>query len=147
MNKLVRCLFGLWAVFAISGIISYFWKRDNRLLLSAIAILVGTIVIALLRETMRRKREGYYVYKRGGADDGTLVYNEQGKILQLYFDRTNDTIYVPSDFKWKEMMPEWAKERKDEILSRIQKQIGKRLIGKSWTYEGTDRREHLIQQA
>ena len=95
---------------------------------------------------MRRNREGYYVYKRGGADDGTLIYNEEGKILQFYFNRTNDTIYVPSDFKWKEMMPKWAKERKDEIVSRIEKQIGKRLIGKSWTYEGTEKREHLIEQ-
>jgi hypothetical protein len=146
MNKFVRYLLGLWAVFAAGGIVLYFWKRENRLLLSAITILIGIIVIEILRERLRRKREGYYVYKRGGADDGTLVYNEEGKMLQLCFNRTTDTIYVPLDFKWKEMMPDWAKERKDEILSRIQKQIGKRLIGKSWSYQGTDRKEHLIEQ-
>ena len=49
MNKLVRFAFGLWAVLAIGGISSYFWKRDNRLLLSAIAILVVMIVIVILR--------------------------------------------------------------------------------------------------
>ena len=40
-------------------------------------------------------------------------------------------IFVPSDEKWKTEMPDWAKERREEILSRI-KDGTKHL---DWTWE------------
>jgi hypothetical protein len=136
----------LWALVAVIGAALYLSKPENRFLLLGLGVLVLVIVIPVVRERLRRKKEGYYVSKRGGADDGILVYNEGGKTLQLYFNRANDTIYVPSDLRWQGIMPDWARERKKEIVSRIQKRVGKRLIGKSWTYEESDRKEHLINQ-
>ena len=64
--------------------------------------------------------------------------NEGGRVLELYFDRTKNTIYVPSDAKWNEIMPSWATDRKAEIVSRIKQHVGKRWIGKSWRYEESD---------
>jgi hypothetical protein len=147
MNKLGRYFLGLWICFAVGSAVLYFWRGESRFFISAMGILAATIAITALRERLRRKRERYYVYRRGGGEDGLLVYNEEGRIVQLYFSRTNDTIYVPTDSQWKEMMPDWARHRKDEIISRIQKQVGKRLIGKSWSYEKADRKEHLVEQA
>ena len=113
---------------------------------AGLSILLLIIVVAIVRERLRRKKEGYYIYKRGGAEDGVLFYEEEGKILQFYFDRTKDTIYIPSDLKWKEIMPTWAREKKNEIIARIKMRIGKRWIGKSWTYAESDFAEHLINQ-
>jgi len=51
--------------------------------------------------------------------------NEGGRVLELYFDRIKNTIYVPSDAKWNEIMPSWATDRKAEIMSRIKQHVGK----------------------
>lgn len=147
MNKLDKYFFVLWALFAFGSAVLFLWRRESRFFISAMGILAVTIALLALRERLRRKRERYYVYRRGGGEDGVLVYNEEGRTVQLYFNRTNDTIYVPTDSQWKEMMPVWARDRKDEIVSRIQKRVGKRLIGKSWSYERADRKEHLVEQA
>ena len=147
MNNLGKYFFVLWALFAFGSAVLFLWRRESRFFISAMGILAVTIALLALRERLRRKRERYYVYRRGGGEDGVLVYNEEGRTVQLYFNRTNDTIYVPTDSQWKEMMPVWARDRKDEIVSRIQKRVGKRLIGKSWSYERADRKEHLVEQA
>ena len=97
-------------------------------------------------EKWKRKKEGYYVFTRGGAEDGSVTYNEAGRTLELYFDRVKNTIYVPSEAKWKEIMPTWAKDRKEEIMGGIKKHVGKRWIGKSWMYEETDAPELLMSQ-
>jgi len=113
------------------------------------AVLVGICIAVFLathKEKRRRKKEGYYVSKRGGAEDGILFYNEGEQSLRLYFNRRQDTIYVPSDMKWKEIMPSWAKDRKIQIVSRIRGLIGKRILGKSWTYKETDDPDHVVSQ-
>ena len=115
-------------------------------LLALLAVVTLAILGGIIKEKWRRKREGYYAYTSGGAEEGVLIYNEAGKILQLYFSRPRDTIYVPTDAKWKEIMPDWARERKDEIVRRIKTRVGKRLIGKGWTYEESDRDEHLLKR-
>jgi hypothetical protein len=101
-------------------------------------------LVATVKERWRRRKDGYYVSKRGGSKEGLLIYNEKGQTLQLYFDRRLDTIYIPSDAVWNKVMPSWAKERKEEVVARIKSRIGKRLIGKSWTYEETAKPELLV---
>jgi hypothetical protein len=146
VSKVVTYFLALWALIAVIGISSYLFKPENRLFLAGLSLLVLAIVIAVVRGRSRRKH-GYFVYRRGGAEDGVLVYNERGKSLQFYFNRIDNAIYIPSHAEWKRTMPDWATERKDEIVSRIKKLVGKRLIGKSWSYEETDKKEHLINQA
>ena len=115
-------------------------------LLAVLGVIAFVTAGSLMKEKWRRKKEGYYAYTSGGAEDGVLIYNESGKILQLYFNRPKDTIYVPTDAKWREIMPDWARERKDEIVSRIKKRVGKRLIGKGWSYEESDREDHFVRR-
>ena len=104
------------------------------------------IVIAIARNRFGKGKEGFHVYKRGGGKDGVLIYNEGEKSIQLYFNRLEDIIYIPSTGMWKEIMPDWAQERRDEILARIKERVGRRLIGKSWKFEETDSRQKIIPQ-
>ena len=96
------------------------------------------IAISTVRERRRRAREGYYLDTLGGAEGGTVNYHEEGRELQLYYDRRKDTIYVPTDAKWEENAPSWARDRKQEIVNRIKQRVGKRLIGRSFTYQETE---------
>jgi hypothetical protein len=104
-------------------------------------IIVFTILAALISERVRRVIEGYYTYMSGGAEDGDLVYMQGDKAIRLYFKRRPHTIYVPSNAKWIEVMPEWAKENKDLIVKRIKGQVGKH-----WSFEDTEKREHILAQ-
>src|SRR5919108_673045 len=138
MSSIAKYFFVLWLLLFVITTISYLSKLEIRLPIVGLSILLLIVVFAIVRERLRRRREGYYIYRRGGAEGGTLFYEEEGKSLEFYFDRTNNTIYIPSDLKWKESMPSWARERKNEIITRIKTRIGKRWIGKSWTYAESD---------
>ena len=116
------------------------------MLLPGVGLILLIIVIVIGRNRLRRRRGGFHVYKRGGGEDGVLIYKEGEKSLQIYFNRLEDIIYIPSAGMWKEIMPDWARERRDEILARIRERVGKRLIGKSWKFEETDSSEKLIAQ-
>jgi hypothetical protein len=118
----------------------------NQLLLPGVGFILLIIVIAIARSRLRRRKEGFHVYKRGGGEDGVLIYEEGEKSLQVYFNRLEDIIYIPSAGMWNEIMPDWARERRDEILVRIKERVGKRLIGKSWKFEETDSPQKLIAQ-
>jgi hypothetical protein len=85
--------------------------------------------------------EGYYTYMSGGAEDGDLVYKERGGTLRFYFKRRPHTIYVPTNVKWVEVMPDWAKQNKEPIMKRIKDQVGKH-----WMFEDTEKQEHILTQ-
>jgi hypothetical protein len=113
----------------------------DRLIFLGLSWIVLTILVVLIGERVRRVIEGYYTYMAGGAEDGDLVYRERGKMLRLYFKRPTHTIYVPSDVKWIEVMPGWAKEQKDSIMKRIRGQVGRH-----WMFEDTEKREYILTQ-
>jgi hypothetical protein len=145
MKEVIKYLSVLLILCVLVGVVAYL-AGSGTALLAAIAFVGLAVFGGLMKEKWRRRREGYYAYTSGGGQEGVLIYNEGGKILQLYFSRLKDTIYIPTDPTWKEVMPDWARERKDEIVSRIKKRIGKRLIGKGWTYEESDREDHLLRR-
>jgi len=107
---------------------------ENQLLLPGVGFILLIIVLAITRNRLRRRKEGFHVYKRGGGEDGVLIYEEGEKSLQVYFNRLEDIIYIPSAIMWKEIMPHWASERRAEILARIKERVGKILICKSWKF-------------
>ena len=113
----------------------------DRLAFLALGWIVLTILVVLVGERIRRVIEGYYTYMSGGAEDGDLVYRERAKTLRLYFKRPTHTIYVPSDIKWIEVMPDWAKEQKSSIMKRIRGQVGRH-----WRFEDTEKREYILTQ-
>lgn len=107
-------------------------------------VLVGVICIILvlfIKEQIRRAIQGYYVYMRGGVQDGDARYNESGKEIRFYFTRKDRTIYIPTSTKWNEIMPEWAKPKRDEIVARLRKRISK-----TWKFKEADQQEHLRSQ-
>jgi hypothetical protein len=148
MEKAITFCFILFGLLALGRVVYQVAQVGDGVNLFAWGSVVLTLIILtfVIRERVRRKREGYYVQTHGGAEDGYVLYNEDGKTLRLYFSRSKDTIYVPSDVKWKEIMPNWARERKLQIMGRIKKHVGKRLIGRAWTYEESDKKERLMTQ-
>jgi len=142
---LVRAFSFVWLLLVGIGVAIYLSRSSIGLFaLGTGGILGAFILYGNLRERIRRKRDGYYVYKRGGAEDGILFYSEQGKELQFYFDRRTDTIYIPSDNKWKQTMPVWAQDYKQQIVDRIKQCVGKRLIGEPWKYEETSNPNRIV---
>ena len=141
MGNSIRIATIFSGLLGISFLVTYLPTWTERLLLGGVSILVFIVVVVLVSERIRRMVEGYYVYMSGGVEDGDVIYNEAGKILRLYFKRKTRIIYIPSNAKWQEVMPQWAKEKKDFINGRIRKQIGKH-----WTFEETEKPEYVMSQ-
>lgn len=141
----VRVFSFVWLALAGTAVVVYLLRSSVGIWTLTLGFTVcGLIFYAKFREKRRRSREGYHVYRRGGAEDGIVFYDEEGRILQFYFDRQADTIYIPSDTKWEEIMPAWAHDHKQQIVSRLKQHFGKRLIGKGWTYEETDNPRQIV---
>jgi hypothetical protein len=122
-------IFG-WMVLACLAFAAYLTKPGSEYALAGIVSLIVIAVFFVMREWLRRKREGFYVSTRGNAEGGDVVYHEADRFLTFYFDREARTIYVPSNRKWEEQMPEWAKARRLEIMENIRKRLGK-----TWNFE------------
>jgi len=141
----VRTFSYVWVFVAAIGIVIYLSRSSIGLVALALGGGLGAFILySNVRERIRRKKDGYYIYKRGGAEDGILFYTEQGRELQFYFDRRKNTIYIPADGKWRETMPAWAHDYKGQIVDRIKECVGERLIGKSWKYEETNNDKQIV---
>ena len=86
-----------------------------------------------IRRTFPSAVESY-----SGPDGGIVVYIEGEKRLVLLYSREKDVVFVPADSKWKQVMPEWARDRKNEIVARVKQRHGKRVMGNPIGYEETD---------
>lgn len=59
----------------------------------------------------------------------SLDYTEQGEVgaIRIYIDPPTRygmpfAFYVPGDNRWREVMPEWAADRRAEIVARIKEE-------------------------
>jgi hypothetical protein len=129
-SEMVKPFIIAWVLLGAIILIANLLLPENRFVLGAALLATVAVATPLLREWLRRKREGFYVNTKGNADGGDVIYNEDGKSLTFYFDRGARTIHIPSNRKWEEAMPEWAKGRKVEILERVRKRMGN-----NWTFE------------
>ena len=120
----------VWAVVGLLVLLFYLFRGENRNYLIILVALGIGVLIPILKELMRRRKEGFFVKTSGNADGSDLIYQEGGEKLIFYFDRPSRTIYIPSDRKWNESVPLWAKQRRGEISIRIQKRMGN-----EWRFE------------
>jgi|SRR5690349_16998387 hypothetical protein len=141
----IRVFTFIWLLLVVIGVVIYLSRSGIGLIaLGTGTLLGGLFLYGNLKERIRRKRDGYYVYKRGGAEDGILFYSERGRELQFYFNRSTNTIYIASDAKWQQTMPVWAQDYKQQIVDRIKQCVGRRLIGQPWKYEETSNANHIV---
>ena len=152
MSTCIKWFVRAWCLLAVSGIAlrllgsaNYLPLRSFGWVLASLALLV--VLASVAWERYRRQKEGYFVNTRGGGEDGSVTYNEAGKTLELYFRRGQRLIYVPTDRKWKDIMPSWAGERKPEIMTRIKSQLDQVWFGRGWGYEETENRDLLMSQS
>ncbi len=143
-GKWILAGFGTWVFFRL--LTSYESRVQGVIAAIGAISIVVIIIVATARRKLREEKEGYRVDSYGGPDGGIVVYHEEDKSLILLYSREKDTVYIPSDSKWKQIMPEWSRERKDEIVARIKQRHGKRLIGKPIAYEESDSDECMAAQ-
>jgi hypothetical protein len=129
-SEMVKPFIIAWVLLGAIILIINLLRPENRFVLGAALLVAVALATPLIREWLRRKREGFYVHTKGNADGGDVIYHEDGKALTFYFVRGARTIYVPSNRKWEEGMPEWAKGRRVEIVERVRKRMGN-----NWTFE------------
>jgi hypothetical protein len=108
---------------------------------AALGVILSVVILLIFKERVRRTIQGYYVYMRGGVDGGDVRYNESGKEISLYYTRRNRTIYVPSHTNWNEIMPDWAKGKRDFIISRIRERVSS-----TWKFEDATDKERMRAQ-
>src|SRR5689334_938124 len=137
-HKAITTAAVLCGLLATTLVITYSRSLDEGLLFGGLVFFLIFVAALVGGERLRRWIEGYYVYMKGGAEDGSLIYNENGRTVQLYFSRIERVVYVPSDAKWQEVMPSWAKARKDFITSRVRKQTGRH-----WSFKESDKPQYV----
>ena len=121
MDWLVRWFLRSYYVFMLLAALYYLYSMwfKSRLIFAGLVAIPLLILGAWLNSSQQRKKRGYYVDSSGGAEEGTVIYHEGEHTLDLYFQRYPNIIYVPTDAAWQEQMPDWAKDRKTEIMERI----------------------------
>jgi hypothetical protein len=76
----------------------------------------------------RFRRLGYRVLSRGR---GQFAYEErydgQSCVLEIHGEMEKRQVYLPSEQSWRESVPEWARERRDEIVQRVRQAVGERM--------------------
>jgi hypothetical protein len=133
------CL-GVSCSFLLCACTAAYVPADSGLLVVIVTICAGVFLFVF--EKVRRAIRGYYVYMTGGVDGGDVRYVENGKEVRLCFTRKDRTIYVPSAVKWNEIMPEWAKPERDEIIARIRKRVSR-----TWHFKEVNGSENIRAQS
>ncbi len=126
-----RLMFHLALAFVILPVA--LWRLDNRLdflvmpwpyyIFPSFILWLGLFVLYFYVEYLRC---GHFIYQDHGNN---LVYKERGNgNLNFYITLRYDDeevggadIHVKSDDRWRKEMPDWAKERKQEIVQRLRK--------------------------
>jgi len=121
---MARLLALVWLISGAVILILSLLRPENKLFLVGVLVAAMMIFIPIVKERLRRRREGFHVTTRGNAEGGDVTYSEERKSITFYFDRTARTVYVPSSKKWEQEMPEWARIRRTQIMERIQARLG-----------------------
>lgn len=128
MDTLVRWFLRVWLTFLTLALL--WWLVRHPLALAVIVALAAWGGVSWKREQQRRMREGYWIEwltpgrVRDGPDDAALVYHEgereYGLPAKERIDGDGAKLYVPSPARWNEAAPEWARDRRDEIIGRVE---------------------------
>src|ERR1041385_998977 len=93
--------------------------------LTAVTLTVS-LQVSRMRMINRRKSLGYWVTVLGG--EWHVVYHEGERWLSMNFELggfgQQEILYVPSMDKWLREMPDWAKNRRTEIVERVIGELG-----------------------
>ncbi len=86
------------------------------------------IILSRVRSSWHLRRQGYRV-RWYGRDSFYYEEIEAGQIRRLMIcgelmARGPRHVYFPDPDDWQRKMPDWAKDRRDEILNRISDELG-----------------------
>jgi len=95
-------------------------------------ILYGCVVLYFVLRSVRSswhlRRHGYRV-RWYGRDSFYYEELEAGQVRRLMLDgylmgRGPRSVYFPGPQDWQQKMPDWARDRRDEILDRVREELG-----------------------
>ncbi len=111
----------------VFGIVIHFLLEDIRLFLGAVILIGGFLGIGYFRSRSRFRRLGFRVIHYGRD---SVRYDElcggQFRSIEFGGEMEGDSphiIYLPSAAIWRDTAPEWAHDRRDEIIARLKSEF------------------------
>jgi hypothetical protein len=128
MNKLY-CNPGAWVSVVIFLGLSFWFFRSFQVVAT---VVYGSVVLYFIfsrvLSSWRLRKHGFRV-RWCGRD--SFYYEEvvAGQIRRLLLDgylmgRGPRSVYFPPPDEWRQKMPDWARDRRDEILARVRQELG-----------------------
>ena len=129
MTKLQNDTIIIFVVIGILAIATAFLYTTSLIFNPFFLLLIipAWVIYSVSRQMIKRRvslnRLGYF---GGGCERGACVYEEyvNGKLLKLKVKLENTEpghweLFVPNESEWRSYVPEWAKDRRIEIIERI----------------------------
>ena len=130
MSKLLRNR-GAWVgVLGLTGLTYLFFRQFPLVASLTYGSLILWIILRLTRSWWRLRRQGYRLRARGRE---RFLYEElaNGEVRRIaieaaFMPKGKFGIYWPTSDAWRQQMPDWARDRRDEIFERIRSELGSR---------------------
>ena len=126
-NALVYLRYGVIPLVIVVGILALMWS-DTRIFLGVIILAISYLGFCYIRMRMRLRRLGFRVIHHGRD---SIRYDELcgGQLRSIEFGGemligAPHVVYLPPPSTWPHTVPEWARDRRDEIVRRIQQELG-----------------------
>ena len=122
-----------FALLAIVGIVQIARNTTMWFLAIPISLVAYYLLGWRISRTIQLRRLGYYrgrMVQRSEFERDWVyeeIHNNELRELRLSVDHTDPgtwELFVPLEDKWRDMVPPWARHRRDEIISRISSGIG-----------------------
>jgi hypothetical protein len=132
MTKLYQSPVVWLVVLILGGFTLTFLGSYPHLATALFGVLACLVIFGQVRASYQFRRLGYRIVPDGRD---TFYYEERVghelRRLEFYCElqaRGPRVLYLPSVIKWQQEMPEWAKDRREEVCDRIRDSLGTRNV-------------------
>ena len=118
LTNRTNVLFNIWLAFGLVSLALFhpFW------LIAGTAVVAFIFLLRRYREARSLKNHGYFIRRLGGSYLYEEAANRSTRNLTVPLDAIEPghwQLFVPSEEDWRRRVPDWAQNRRAEIISRI----------------------------